>query len=269
MNAMTRAMLIVIGALVGCAAAKSAPAMRAPALPPAPPPTAAAPAPAAASPGGKATATTTHTNARFSTTGSATATATTELLPPAIIYTGMLAMLVDEDQLAAALDRAIDLAEAVGGFQSSRKDTSVELRVPAPKFRHVLKQLEGLGEVTSRSVNAQDVSEEIHDAEVRIENLEATQKRLLELLAKARNIPETLTIERELERVTLELDRLEGRLRFLRTRASYSTIIVNVAARPRIVKTVASGPAPRRIPVVVLPIGWLDELGAPRLLTLK
>ena len=172
-------------------------------------------------------------------------------------------MLVDEDQLAPALDRAIDIAESVGGFQSSRKDTSVELRVPAPRFREALKKLEALGQVTSRSVNAQDVSEEINDAEVRIANLKATQKRLQEFLAKAHNIPDTLTVERELERVALEIDKLEGRLRFLKTRASYSTITVNVAPRQRVPNTVAAGPAPRRVLVVELPIGWLDDL-APR-----
>ena len=229
----------------------------------APPPMAPA-GPMAVAPSPTAPATT-HANAKFAASASGTA----ELLAPAIIYVGTLAMLVDEDQLAPALDKAIDIAESVGGFQSSRKDTSVELRVPAPKFRDALKKLEALGQVTNRSVNAQDVSEEIHDAEVRITNLKATQKRLQEFLAKAHNIPDTLTVERELERVALELDRLEGRLRFLKTRASYSTIIVNVGPRPRAATTVAAGPPPRRVPFVELPIAWLDELGAPRLVNLK
>ena len=260
---------VVIGVLVGCAAqapkgtmAVQAPGMEAPPPPVAPAgPMAVAPSPA---PPGTAPATT-QANAKFA----ASASGATELLAPAIIYVGTLAMLVDEDQMAAALDKAIDIAESIGGFQSSRKDTSVELRVPAPKFRDALRKLEALGQVTNRSVNAQDVSEEIHDAEVRITNLKATQKRLQEFLAKAHNITDTLTVERELERVALELDRLEGRLRFLKTRASYSTIVVNVGPRPRAATTVAAGPPPRRVPIVELPIPWLDDLGAARLVNLK
>ena len=200
-------------------------------------------------------------------TAAGSATAPAELVTPAIIYAGELGMLVDEDQLASAIDRAIDLAEAVGGFLGARTDTTVEVRVPAPRFREAMRKLEVLGQVTRRSVAAQDVSAEIHDAEVRITNLRATRKRLEEFLAKANTIPDTLTVERELERVALEIDQLEGRLRFLKTHASYSTIRVAVAPRPR-ATVVASGPAPRRLPIPRLPIAWLDDVGAARLLAL-
>jgi hypothetical protein len=225
----------------------------------APPPVAAAPA--GVTPGASASAST--------STNAAKATAPPELVTPAIIYTGELGMLVDEEQLASTLDRAIDVAESLGGFLGTRTDTTVEVRVPVTRFREALKKLEVLGQVTHRSVNAQDVSAEIHDAEVRITNLRATRQRLQDFLAKAHNIPDTLTVERELERVALEIDQLEGRLRFLRTHASYSTIRIAVAPRPKPAVIVAAGPAPRRLPIPRLPIPWLADLGAARLLELQ
>jgi hypothetical protein len=231
-------------------------AVMTPALPAAP---AAAPAPASTAAAGKPPS---------AATAAGSAAAPAELVAPAIIYVGELGMLVDEDQLASALDRAIDLAESVGGFLGTRTDTTVEIRVPAPRFREAMRKLEALGQVTRRSVSAQDVSAEIHDAEVRITNLRATRKRLEEFLARASSIPDTLTVERELERVALEIDQLEGRLRFLRTHASYSTIRVVVAPRPR-AAVVAHGPAPRRLPIPRLPIAWLDDVGAARLLALE
>ena len=70
--------------------------------------------------------------------------------------------------------------------------------------------------------SADDVSEEFHDLEVRLGNLRATRTRLQEFLGRATGINDMLTVEKELERVALEIDHIEGRLEFLRTRAAMS-----------------------------------------------
>ena len=59
-------------------------------------------------------------------------------------------------------------------------------------------------------------------------------------------LADTLLVEKELSRVRLEIERLEGRLRFLSHRISYSTITVTLkeAARLRGVKTGAFAAPP-------------------------
>src|SRR5439155_19648188 len=105
---------------------------------------------------------------------------------------------------------------------AGRTNTSVVIKVPSGRFREAMTKIEPLGNVTHRSVAAQDVTAEFHDAEVRVQNLKATQKRLQEFLARAGNIQEMLVVERELERVAQEIDVLEGRMRSLKERSSYS-----------------------------------------------
>ena len=142
------------------------------------------------------------------------------------------------------------------------------MRVPSARFREGLRRVEGFGEVLHRSINAQDVSEEHHDLEVRLVNLRAVRRRLEEFLARATSMQDALQIERELERVTREIDTAEGRIRFLSSRVSFSTVTVNVHARPEHVVVVApSAPRPRH--TLDLPLDWFQRLGLDPLLNTR
>lgn len=185
-----------------------------------------------------------------------------------VIYTGALRMVEAEDKIPQTIDKIIDAAEAAGGGMVSRRDDAVEIRVPSDKFRDTLTKLEGVGRVVARSVKAEDVSEEYHDLEVRLANLRTTQKRLQDFMARATNVNEALTVERELERVAQEIDRIEGRLSFLKTRASFSTISVQLTPKAKDAPIATpNGPAsPKRVD---LPVDWLSQLGVDPLLSLK
>jgi Domain of unknown function (DUF4349) len=192
-----------------------------------------------------------------------------------ILYTGGLSLLVDDGKIAPVTDKIIDAAIAVGGHIGSRKDTSVSIIVPSKSFRAVFAQIENLGEVTHRSISAEDVSEEYHDAEVRLSNMKATRKRLEEFLSKAPSINDMLTVERELERVVMDIDRTEGRMRFLREHTAFSTLTVDLAAKPKVVPLVVTPPAPPpEAPpapprAIDLPASWLGEMGVNRLINGK
>lgn len=178
-------------------------------------------------------------------------------------------MLVDEGAIASTIDATIDVAEGLGGYLAGRKDANVVVRVPSSRFREALTKLEKIGEVTHRSVTADDVSEQYSDLEVRLQNLRATQKRLQEFLAKSGTMQDMLSVEHELERVAAEINAIEGKMRFLRSRAAFSTITVNLAPKPKTVAVVAA--VKQEVPPreVDLPISWLDRLGLETLLNLR
>lgn len=190
-----------------------------------------------------------------------------------IMYTGSLSMLVDESVVASSIDKMVDVAEGFGGHLAGRTDGSVTLKVPSTQFRAALTEIEKLGTVTNRSVAAEDVTEEYKDAEVRLANMKATRARIQEFLARAANVNDMLTLEQQLERVSLEIDRIEGRMRFLRERTAFSTISIHVAPRPLpiILKPPPPPPPPPPAPVAAidLPVKWLEQLGAERLMQVK
>ena len=84
------------------------------------------------------------------------------------------------------------------------------------------------------------------------------QVRLKVLLDKA-NVKEALEIEKEMRRVTEELELLEGKLKLLKDKIAYSTITVTFQARGSAIQTTR----------IKLPFPWLTQLGLPSLLQLS
>ncbi len=187
-----------------------------------------------------------------------------------IIYQGEMQRRVEEKQSPATLDRIIDIAESIGGYLGDRKDASVQVRVPSSRFRETLQQIEKLGDVMHRSVSANDVSEQYNDLEVKLQNLKATQKRLHEFLARAAAMQDMLSVNKELERVSAEIDAIEGKMRYLKSRAAFSTINVSVQPKPTtqiaLEKQTPAPPAPPR--ELELSLEWLNRIGIGTLLNL-
>jgi hypothetical protein len=177
---------------------------------------------------------------------------------PVTVYTAQLTMAVFD--VAPGLKAIEVLARELGGFMGKRTNDAITVRVPVARFQEALDRLESIGDITARDIDAEDVTEAYLDLEVRLKSARAVRERLEHLLARASEVKESIAIERELERVVGEIERLEGRLRYLRERAQFSTISVTFAARPR---EVVARDAFR------LPFPWLDQLGLARLLELR
>ena len=81
----------------------------------------------------------------------------------------------------------------------------------------------------SVNVSAEDVGEEYTDVSARVANARRLEARLLDLLAnRTGRLEEILNLEREVARVREEIERYEGRLRYLRTRASVSVLTITL-----------------------------------------
>ncbi|WP_395144060.1 DUF4349 domain-containing protein [Armatimonas sp.] len=157
-------------------------------------------------------------------------------LPRKIIFTGEVTLVCED------LDKASDALEArakeFGGYISNANRTGVRgetregswtVRLPAEKFDAFLKALPALGELQSSNRKADDVSEEFYDVAARLKNKKIEETRLVELLQKATGkLTEVLTVEKELSRVRDEIERIEGRLRFLTNQTDLSTITITL-----------------------------------------
>lgn len=172
-----------------------------------------------------------------------------------IIYTAKMTLAVY--QVESALGAVERIAKEQGGFLATRADRSITIRVPRDKFESTLAMIEKTGDVLHRDVQATDVTEEFVDLEIRIKNARAMRERLTKLLEKA-PVKEALEIEKELGRVTEELERFEGRLKLLSDKIAYSTITVEYNGRGSSIQPTS----------IRLPFPWLGALGLPSLLRL-
>jgi len=153
-----------------------------------------------------------------------------------IIRTGQTS--IEVDSLERAVGQVRLLAGRVGGYvanttmQTGRgqlRSASLEMKIPAERFDDGLSGLAGLGKLESVNVNAEDVGEEFSDVTARMGNARRLEARLIELLAtRTGKLTDVLNVEKELARVREEIDRYEGRLRYLRAHAALSTLSIYV-----------------------------------------
>jgi len=178
---------------------------------------------------------------------------------PLLIYTADLNLAVHE--VREKMEQVIAVADDVGGYLQSQDDTTLIIRVPARHFRQSLERVEGVGDVLSRRVSTQDVSEQFRDIRIRLRNALQMRDQMAELLERADTVPDSLTIQRELERLTTEIELYRGQLRSLEHRIAFSTITV----RFQPIRVDAEVPRER----FRLPFPWLDRLGLPHLMELR
>jgi len=145
---------------------------------------------------------------------------------------------IEVDSLEHAVAQVRLLASRVGGYvanttmQTGRgqlRGATLEVKIPADRFEDGLGGLSALGKLESVNVNAEDVGEEFTDVTARMTNARRLETRLIELLAtRTGKLKDVLDVERELARVREEIDRYEGRLRYLRAHAVLSTLTIYV-----------------------------------------
>lgn len=157
-------------------------------------------------------------------------------MPRKIIYTGNASLITDNlEKATKKLEDEIKAAGAyisdanVSGTKGTGRNATYTIRVASSKFDSFLKALSGVGEIQSSTRTAQDVSEEFYDAEARLKNKKLEEARLIELLQKSTGkLAEILQVEKELSRVREEIERIEGRLRFLSNQTDLSTITITI-----------------------------------------
>jgi Domain of unknown function (DUF4349) len=175
---------------------------------------------------------------------------------PLLIYTADYTMAVFES--TAAIDQVQKLAEELGGYLVRRDDRSIIVRVPSNTFKNALSKIGTFGDVLHREESVEDVTEAFYDLKTRLDNARALRARLEQLLAQANDVKEALAVEKELARVTTEIETMEGKLKRLRELIAFSTITVRFEARG----------GDHVNDEVRLPFPWLDQLGLSNLLNL-
>ena len=159
-----------------------------------------------------------------------------DVTPAMIIRAGQANIEVDSLEPAVTLVRK--LAHQLGGYvantamQTGRgqlRSATLEVKIPAARFDEALGGLAPIGKLESVNVSAEDVGEEFTDATARMANARRLENRLIELIAtRTGKLKDVLDVEQELARVREEIERYEGRLRYLRAHAALSTLTICV-----------------------------------------
>lgn len=168
-----------------------------------------------------------------------------------VIYVASLRLVVVSASAAQASVKS--LAEAAGGYLQESDARGIVVRVPAVQFEPLLASIAQLGEVVDRAVKASDVTEQLLELDIRLDNARRARERLLAHLEKSEKMEDTLRIEAELARVTTEIEQLEGKLRYLRSQVAMSTIRVEFNSPAPLSESDAGA--------LGVPFEWVGRLG--------
>jgi len=113
---------------------------------------------------------------------------------------------------------------------------TIVVRVPAAQFNQTIADIRGAGlRVVQEKMTGQDVTEEFMDLEARVKNQKALEAQFIEIMKRAGTVTDALNVQRELANVRTEIEKLEGRRRFLENQSSLSTINVTLQTPTQIV----------------------------------
>lgn len=133
----------------------------------------------------------------------------------------------EAQQITARLGGDILSSELNQGGGSVSAD--LVLTVPSERFEEALDELRELGtEVTTDTVEGEDVTEEYVDLQARERNLLAAEQSLVELYDQSESVQDTLAIQRELTGVRGEIERVQGRIEYLEQRTDFSQITLGI-----------------------------------------
>jgi len=190
---------------------------------------------------------------------------------------------LEVDSLESAIAKVKQLAARVGGYvadagmevgKNRLHSATLEIKIPASRFEEGLSGLTPIGKLESVNVSAEDVGEEFVDVTARMENARRLERRLIELLAtRTGKLKDVLDVEQSLARVREEIERYEGRIRYLRAHTATSTLSIYIHEPVPVVGSAGRsvlGDAARQgwrnfvtlISVVVQSLGVIVPLGA-------
>lgn len=144
----------------------------------------------------------------------------------------------DMDTLLAQVTEQI---QALGGYIESQEiyngssyssyryqNANMTIRIPAEKLDSFVSQVKGVSNVVNYNETTDDVTLTYVSTESRIAALEIEQERLLNLLSKAENMEDLLTIEERLTEVRYELEQVNSQLRVLANQVNYATVNLSI-----------------------------------------
>ena len=161
-----------------------------------------------------------------------------------IIRDGSIDLRIEPGTFGTSSSQLRQIATDLGGYVASGESRIEEydderyavgwftIRIPSDRFEEAVDRVEVLGERVSASMTSQDVTEEYVDLQGRLNYWREQEAFYTRLMEEATTIEDLVTLQTRMQDVLLNIEQIEGRLRYLDARTSFATLTVGLTEVP-------------------------------------
>ncbi len=161
-----------------------------------------------------------------------------------VIRDGSVELRIAPGSFGATTAQIRTIAADLGGYVASGESRIEEydderyavgwytIRIPTDRFDDAVARIGDLGENVSSTLSSQDVTEEYVDLEGRLNYWREQEAFYGRLMEEATTIDDLVTIQTRMQEVLLNIEEIEGRLRYLDGRTQFATLTVGLTEVP-------------------------------------
>jgi Domain of unknown function (DUF4349) len=161
-----------------------------------------------------------------------------------VIRDGSVDIRIEPGSFGATVSQVRTIAADLGGYVASGESRIEELdedryavgwftiRIPTDRFDDAVARIGDLGENVSSTLSSQDVTEEYVDLNGRLNYWREQEAFYTRLMEEATTIDDLVTIQTRMQDVLLNIEQIEGRLRYLDSRTQFATLTVGLTEVP-------------------------------------
>lgn len=159
-------------------------------------------------------------------------------------------MNIETEKYDESANQIADYVKKAGGFitnssssvnGSGKKQGSLTIRINSDKYDQMVKDMNNFGKILNSQINGNDVTSEYIDLQARLTTQGELEKRLLTLLnEKTARLTDVVDVEQKLSNVREEIEKIQGRMKFLKNQTEFSTLTVSIY-EPSLMTTSSGG----------------------------
>lgn len=145
-------------------------------------------------------------------------------------------------EVAAINDSVAHISSAVqqlGGYvvesqqngSDNHSSARMTLKIPADKLNAFRDSLATWGKIRDQHLRANDITDQYYDSQVRLQTLEAEEKRYLEILNQAKTVEDVLKVENALGNIRQQIEQLKGQIKLWDHMVDYSTVTIQIVTQ--------------------------------------
>lgn len=120
----------------------------------------------------------------------------------------------------------LENTKAYNGLITRESNLYLTVKIPVEKYNDYLQAIKGAGKLITSELRGEDISEYYENVILTLESKIAVRERYTLLLAQAISVTEVLAVERELERINIEIQQLEAQKQNSESRVNFITVTI-------------------------------------------